>query len=143
MDGFALEEKSYFKMLTFSSEIYWGSYIHSIAKTASKKIGSLIHIQAGAHSCCFELDWGCYIISIDKTASKKIGALIHIWIGAHSCCFELDWGCYTISIAKTPSNKIEFLIHIWIGPHSCCLEFLVKLQKRPRRTVGPSFVNLH
>ena len=36
-----LEEKSSFKMLrlTFSSKLDWGSYIISIAKTASKKIG--------------------------------------------------------------------------------------------------------
>ena len=33
MDGPVLEEKSY-----FSSELDWGSYIMSIAKTASKKI---------------------------------------------------------------------------------------------------------
>ena len=29
--------------LTFSSKLDWGSYIVSIAKTASKKIGALIH----------------------------------------------------------------------------------------------------
>ena len=42
MDGSVLEEKSSFKMLglTFSSKLDWGSYIISIAKTASKKIGS-------------------------------------------------------------------------------------------------------
>ena len=40
MDGFVLEEKSSFKMLglTFSSNLDWGSYIISIAKTVSKKI---------------------------------------------------------------------------------------------------------
>ena len=44
MDGSVLEEKSSFKMLglTFSSKLDWGSYIISIAKTASKKIGPLI-----------------------------------------------------------------------------------------------------
>ena len=44
MDEFVLEEKSSFKMLglTFSSKLDWGSYIISIAKTASKKIGALI-----------------------------------------------------------------------------------------------------
>ena len=43
MDRSNLEEKS-FKMfwLTFSSKLDWGSYIISIAKTASKKIGILI-----------------------------------------------------------------------------------------------------
>ena len=44
MDGSVLEKKSSFKMLglTFSSKLDWGSYIISIAKTASKKIGALI-----------------------------------------------------------------------------------------------------
>ena len=45
MGGSILEEKSLFKMLglTFSSKLDWVSYIVSIAKTASKKIGALIH----------------------------------------------------------------------------------------------------
>ena len=44
MDGSVLEKKSYFKMmgLTFSSKLDWGSYIISIAKTVSEKIGALI-----------------------------------------------------------------------------------------------------
>ena len=44
MDGSVLEEKSSFKTLwlTFSSKLDWGSYIISIAKTASSKIGALI-----------------------------------------------------------------------------------------------------
>ena len=43
MDRIVLEEKLSFKMqgLTFSSKLDWGSYIISIAKTASKKIGAL------------------------------------------------------------------------------------------------------
>ena len=39
MDGFVLEEISSW---TFSSKLDWGSYIISIGKTASKKIGALI-----------------------------------------------------------------------------------------------------
>ena len=44
MDGYFLEENQSLKMLglTFSSKVDWGSYITSIAKTASKKIGALI-----------------------------------------------------------------------------------------------------
>ena len=44
IDGSVLEEKSSFKMLglTFYSKLDWTSYIISIAKTASKKIGALI-----------------------------------------------------------------------------------------------------
>ena len=45
MDGSVLEEKSSFNMLglTFSSKSDWGSYIISIAKSASKKSRALIH----------------------------------------------------------------------------------------------------
>ena len=44
MYGFALVEKSFFKMLglTFSSNLDWGSYIISVPQTASKKNGALI-----------------------------------------------------------------------------------------------------
>ena len=84
MDGSVLEEKTSFKMLglIFSSKLDWGSYIVSIAKTASKKIGALIrcmtfhspeaalylykftirpcmeycrHVRAGAARCYLEL----------------------------------------------------------------------------------------
>ena len=45
MDGSVLGENSSFNMLelTFSSKLECCSYIISIAKTASKKIGALIH----------------------------------------------------------------------------------------------------
>ena len=45
MDGSVFDKKSSFKMLglTFSSKLDWGSYIISVPKTASKKIGALIH----------------------------------------------------------------------------------------------------
>ena len=44
MDGSVLEEKTSFKMLglTFSSKLDWGSYIVSVAKIASNRIGALI-----------------------------------------------------------------------------------------------------
>ena len=44
MDESVLEEKASFKMLELisSSKLDWGSYIISIAKTASKKIRTLI-----------------------------------------------------------------------------------------------------
>ena len=47
IDGSVPEEKSSLKMLglTFSFKMDWGSYITSIAKTASKKIGALIHFM--------------------------------------------------------------------------------------------------
>ena len=47
IDGSFLEEKSPFKMLglTFSTKLDCGSYIISIAKTASQKIGALIRFR--------------------------------------------------------------------------------------------------
>ena len=44
MDGVVLEEKESFNMLWLfvSSKLDWGSYIFSIAKTTSKKIGACI-----------------------------------------------------------------------------------------------------
>ena len=44
MHGYVLEKKPSFKMLglTFSAKSDWDSYIFSIAKTVSKKIGALI-----------------------------------------------------------------------------------------------------
>ena len=47
MDGSVLEENSSFKILglTFSFKLDWGSYIISIAKTASKNIGALIRFM--------------------------------------------------------------------------------------------------
>ena len=47
-DGSVLEEKSLFKMLglTLSSKLDWGSYIISIAKSTSRKIGALNHFMS-------------------------------------------------------------------------------------------------
>ena len=62
MDGSFLEEKSSFKMLglTFSSKLDWVSYIISIAKTVSKKIGALIRSMlyiSYAYVWNTRLDW--------------------------------------------------------------------------------------
>ena len=45
--GLFMRKKSSFKMLGFTvcSKLDWGSYIISIAKTVSKKIGALIHFE--------------------------------------------------------------------------------------------------
>ena len=57
MDLSVLEEKLFFKMLglTFSSKLDWGSYVNSITKTSSKKIGSLILF------CEVSFSWGCSV----------------------------------------------------------------------------------
>ena len=66
--------------LTFSSKLDWGSYIISIAKTASKKIGALIHsmkflspevaLYLYKSTICPCMEWS-------------------VWTGAHSCYLDL------------------------------------------------------
>ena len=84
MDGSGLEEKSSFKMLglTFSSELDWGSYIISIAKTASKKIVALIR-SMNFHSPEVAL----YLYK--STICPCMGYCCHIWAGAPGCYLEL------------------------------------------------------
>ena len=82
MDGSVLEEKSSFKMLglTFSSKLDWGSYIVSIAKTASKKIGALIQsmkfLSPGVAQYLYNLQ-------------PCMECCCHVWAGAPSCYLEL------------------------------------------------------
>ena len=100
MDGSAFDEKSSLKMLglAFSSKLDWGSYIISIAKTASKKIGALIrfikfhspevaiflyksttppcmeycfHVRAGAPNCHLEL-----LDKLQKRICRSVGPLL-------------------------------------------------------------------
>ena len=85
MDGSVLKEKSSFKMLglTFSSKLDWGSYIISIAKTASKKIGALIRSMK-----FLSPEVALYLYK--STIHPCMEYCFHIWAGAHSCYLELD-----------------------------------------------------
>ena len=76
MDGSALEEKSSFKMLrlTFSSKLNWRSYIISIAKTASKKIGALICSMK-----FLSLEIALYLYK--STIRPCIEYCCHVWAG--------------------------------------------------------------
>ena len=76
--------------LTFSSKLDWGSYIISIAKTASKKTGALIrsmkfispevalHLYKSTIRPCMEY---CYFWACMEYC--------HFWAGAPSCNFDL------------------------------------------------------
>ena len=89
MDGFVHEENSYFKMLglTFSSKLDWASYIISVAKTAFKKIGTLVcsmkflspevvlYVYKSTIWPCME--YYCHVYCC------------HVWAGAPSCYLEL------------------------------------------------------
>ena len=84
MDGSVFEEKLSFKILglTFSSKFDWDSYIVSIAKTASKKIGALIRSmkflspEVTLHLC-------------KSTRRPCMEYCCYIWAGASSCYLEL------------------------------------------------------
>ena len=84
MGGSSLEEKSSFKMLglTFSSKLDWGSYIISIAKTASKKIGALIR------SMKFLSPEGALYL-YKSTIRPCMEYCCHVWAGAPSCYLDL------------------------------------------------------
>ena len=95
MDGSVLEEKSSFKMLelNFSSKLDWGWYAISIAKTASKKTGVLIHSMK---FLSFEVALDLY----DSTICPCLEYYCHVWTGAFSCYLELwdklqKWICRT------------------------------------------------
>ena len=79
-----LEEKTSFKMLelTFSSKLDWGSYIVSIAKTASKKIGALIHSMK-----FLSPEVAMYLYK--STIPPCMEYCCHVWAGAPSCYLEL------------------------------------------------------
>ena len=97
MDGSVHEEKSSFKMLelTFSSKLDWGSYIISIAKTASKKIGALI--------CSMKFLSPEVALHLYKSTTRPcMEYCCHAWAGAPSCYLELlgrlqKWLCKTVS----------------------------------------------
>ena len=84
MDGSVLEEKTSFKMLglTFSSKLDWGSYIVSIAKTASKKIGTLIRSMK-----FFSPQVALYLYK--STIRPCMEYCCHVWAGAPGCYLEL------------------------------------------------------
>ena len=84
MDRSVLEEKSSFKMLglTFSSKLDWGSYIISIAKTASKKIGALIRSMK-----FLSPEVALYLYK--STIRPCMEYCCHVWAGAPSCYLEL------------------------------------------------------
>ena len=109
MDGSVLEEKSSFKMLglTFSSKLDWGSYIISIAKTASKKIEALIHSMK-----FLSPEVALYLYK--STICPCMEYCYQVWAGAPSCYLELldklqKWICRTVGPSLAAS--LETLAH--------------------------------
>ena len=84
MDESVLEKKMSFKMqgLTLSSRLDWGFYIISIAETASKKIGTLIH---SLKSLSPEVVLYLYKSTIWLCMKHSC----HVWASVPSCYLEL------------------------------------------------------
>ena len=109
IDGSVLEEKSSFKMLglTFSSKLDWDSFIISIAKTASKKIGALIHSMK-----FLSREVALYLYK--STICPCVEYCCHVWASGPSCYLELldklqKWLCWTVSPSLAAS--LEPLAH--------------------------------
>ena len=109
MDGSILEEKTSFKMLglTFSSKLDWGSYIVSIAKTASKKIGALIRSME-----FLSPEVALYLYK--PTIRSCMEYCCHVSARAPSCYLELldklqKWICRTVGSSLAAS--LEPLAH--------------------------------
>ena len=109
MDGSILEENSSFKMLglTFSSKLGWSSYIISIAKTTSKKIGALVCSMK-----FLSLEVALYFYK--STIQPCMEYCCNVWAGAPSCFLELlyklqKWICRTVGPSFAAS--LEPLAH--------------------------------
>ena len=81
VNGLVYEDKSSFKMpgLTLSSKFGWGSYIISIAKIASGKIGALI-----CSLKCLSPEVALYL---HKSAIYHTWNTCHVWFDAPSCSY--------------------------------------------------------
>ena len=107
--GMFLRKKSSFKMLglTFSSKLDWGSYIVSIAKTTSKKMGALIRSMK-----LLSPEVGLYLYK--STIRPCMEYCCDVWAGTPICYLELldklqNRICRTVgpSLAASP----EPLVH--------------------------------
>ena len=105
MDGFAIEEKSSFKMLglTLSAKLDWAYFIISIARTASKKIGALIRSMK-----FLSLEVVLYLYK--STIRPCMQYCCHVWAGAPSYYLKLldklqKRRCRTVSPSLAASLK--------------------------------------
>ena len=84
MDKAVLEGKSLFRLLdlSFSSKLDWGSYIISIAKAASNKLGALL--------CSVKFLSPELVLYLYKsTIIPCIEYCCHVWCGAGKCYLNL------------------------------------------------------
>ena len=93
--GSDLEEKSSIKLLglNFSAKLDWGSYIISVAKSASKKTGALI--------CSMKFLSPEFFLYFYKFTIWPFTKYYYVWDGAPCCHLELldklqNWICRTV-----------------------------------------------
>ena len=101
-----MEKKLSFKTLglIFTSKLDWGSYIISIAKTASMKIGALIHSMK-----FLSPEDALYLYKSTIWPCKKY--CCKVWAGAPSCYLGLldkliQWICRTVGLSLTASLEL-------------------------------------
>ena len=96
--------------LTFSSKLDWGSYIVSIAKTASKKFGALIRSMK-----FLSPEVALYLYK--STIQPCMEYCCHAWAGAPSCYLELldklqkqicDCWSFTCCLYRTLGSSLKF-----------------------------------
>ena len=109
MDEIILRKKTSFKMLglNFSSKLDWCSYIVSIAKAASKKIGALIRSTK-----FLSPEVALYLYK--STIRPCMEYCCRVWAGAPSCSLQLldklqKRICRTVS--PSPAASLEPLAH--------------------------------
>ena len=110
MGGSLLKKKSYFKMLgfSFSSRLDWVSYIISIAKNASKKIGALIR---SLKFISFEVT----LYLCKSTMQHCMEYCCHARADAPSCYLEMldklqKWICRTVCPMLPFAASLELLV---------------------------------
>ena len=99
--------------LTFSSNLDWGSYIISIAKTASKKIEAL--------TCSMKfLSPEVALYLYKSTICACMEYCCHVWAGAPSCYLELldklqKQTCRTFDPSLAASLEPWVIFEMWLA----------------------------
>ena len=108
MDGSVFEEKSYFKMLglNFSFKLDWDSYIITIVKTASKKIGALFRSMK-----FLSPEVALYLYK--STIPSYMEYCCHVWAGAPVVTCKC-WISYTNGYAGLLILYLMPLLNPWL-----------------------------
>ena len=97
--------------LTFSSKLNWGSYIISIAKTASQKIGALICSMKFLSS-----EVALYLYK--SNICPCIEYCCHVWAGAPNCHLELldklQKEIFRTDRSIRPILHLQLLLNLWL-----------------------------